>query len=40
MRFSWGKIWFDKFDLCKKYDILQLCELEVRCEKIREECTH
>ena len=24
-RFSWGKIWFGKFDPCKRIDILQLC---------------
>ena len=23
MRFSWGKIWFDRFPPCKQYDILQ-----------------
>ena len=25
MHFSWGKIGFKRFALCKRYDILQLC---------------
>ena len=25
-RFSWGKIWFGDFALCKRIDILQLCQ--------------
>ena len=25
LRFSWGTIWFERFDLCKKLDISQLC---------------
>ena len=24
-RLSWGKIWFERFDLCTNFDILQLC---------------
>ena len=29
-RFYWGKIWFEDFPPCKRFDILQLCE---ECEQ-------
>ena len=29
--FSWGKIWFERFALCKRYDISQLCSSSSSC---------
>ena len=34
--FSWGKIWFERFALCKKYDISQLwSQPSGKCDKLQ-----